>query len=331
MEELIFISIIAIALFIMMGIYLIYSRHKTYDELSGEYKTRLEKQYDDIVRAIFEAKELYTCTTKEYTDALEQLQKVSNEIKEKETFNQTLYQIREEELNNLIENKKKSELEKLDKEVNEWAESAQEAAAFNAEIVQESFQKEIDKRMAELNDISSTINDYKARRDVINEEILRARAIEEQQDFYRIQLQPESIRDIQILEEIKPKLSKFDSFDKLIYDIYIKKPTDEMIKRVLEGRAPCGIYKITRLKTGEIYIGKSTDIKSRWQQHTKSAFHCGTISHSILHTTIERDGVENFTWELLEEVPKEKLGERERYWIEFYDSKRYGLNEKAGG
>lgn len=331
MEELIFISIIAIALFIMMGIYLIYSRHKTYDELSGEYKTRLEKQYDDIVRAIFEAKELYTCTTKEYTDALERLQKVSNEIKEKETFNQTLYQIREEELNNLIENKKKSELEKLDKEVNEWAESAQEAAAFNAEIVQESFQIEIDRRMAELNDISSMINDYKARRDVINEEILRARAIEEQQDFYRIQLQPEVIRDIQILEEIKPKLSKFDSFDKLIYDIYIKKPTDEMIKRVLEGRAPCGIYKITRLKTGEIYIGKSTDIKSRWQQHTKSAFHCGTISHSILHTTIERDGVENFTWELLEEVPKEKLGERERYWIEFYDSKRYGLNEKAGG
>ena len=331
MEELIFISIIAIALFIMMGIYLIYSRHKTYDELSDEYKTRLEKQYDDIVRAIFEAKELYTCTTKEYTDALERLQKVSNETKEKETFNQTLYQIREEELNNLIENKKKSELEKLDKEVNEWAESAQEAAAFNAEIVQESFQKEIDKRMAELNDIFSTINDYKARRDVINEEILRARAIEEQQDFYRIQLQPESIRDIQILEEIKPKLSKFDSFDKLIYDIYIKKPTDEMIKRVLEGRAPCGIYKITRLKTGEIYIGKSTDIKSRWQQHTKSAFHCGTISHSILHTTIERDGVENFTWELLEEVPKDKLGEREKYWIEFYDSKRYGLNEKAGG
>jgi group I intron endonuclease len=104
-----------------------------------------------------------------------------------------------------------------------------------------------------------------------------------------------------------------------------------MIKRVLEGRAPCGIYKITRLKTGEIYIGKSTDIKTRWQQHTKSAFHCGTISHSILHTTIERDGVENFTWELLEEVPKDKLGEREKYWIEFYDSKRYGLNEKAGG
>ena len=104
-----------------------------------------------------------------------------------------------------------------------------------------------------------------------------------------------------------------------------------MVKRVLKGENPSGIYKITRLKTGEIYIGKSVGVKDRWVQHAKSAFHCGTISHSILHTTIEKDGIENFTWELLEEVPKDKLGEREKYWIEFYDSKNYGLNEKAGG
>ena len=34
-----------------------------------------------------------------------------------------------------------------------------------------------------------------------------------------------------------------------------------MVKRVLQGGAPSGIYKITRLKTGEIYIGKSTNVK----------------------------------------------------------------------
>jgi group I intron endonuclease len=117
----------------------------------------------------------------------------------------------------------------------------------------------------------------------------------------------------------------------LLYDNYVKKPVDEMVKRVLKGESPCGIYKITRLKTGEIYIGKSTDIKSRWQQHSKSAYHCGTISHSTLHTIMEKDGIENFTWEVLEEVPKDKLGEREKYWIQYYDSKNFGLNEKAGG
>ena len=334
--ELIIIGSAIIVLLAVIGSIILYvarerERRSTYEDLSKKYKDRLEAEQTELIHNLVKLREEYGTTTDQYTKALEQLQNIIKEINEKEHFNQTLYQIREEELNTLITNKKKIELERVDREVEEWAESAQEAAAFNSAQVQESFQKQIDEKIKELNDLSATVDDFKARRDVINQEILRARAIEEQQDFYRIQLQPESIRDIQILEEIKPKLSKFDSLDKLIYDIYIKKPTDEMIKRVLEGRAPCGIYKITRLKTGEIYIGKSTDIKTRWQQHTKSAFHCGTISHSILHTTIERDGVENFTWELLEEVPKDKLGERERYWIEFYDSKRYGLNEKAGG
>ena len=103
-----------------------------------------------------------------------------------------------------------------------------------------------------------------------------------------------------------------------------------MIKRVLNARAPSGIYKITRLKTGEIYIGKSTDVKKRWGEHSKTAYGVGTIAHSILHTTIKRDGIENFTFELLEEVPKDKLTEREKYWINFYNSKEYGMNERNG-
>ena len=34
--------------------------------------------------------------------------------------------------------------------------------------------------------------------------------------------------------------------------------------------------------------------------------------------------------ELVEEVPKDKLTKREKYWITFYDSKNYGLNERNG-
>ena len=181
-----------------------------------------------------------------------------------------------------------------------------------------------------MDSLTSTINDYKARRDVINQEILRARAIEEQQDFYRVQLPDSSKHDLEILQSIRKELTKVDILDKLIYDNYVKKPVDEMVKRVLKGENPSGIYKITRLKTGEIYIGKSVNIKDRWVQHAKSCYHCGTISHSILHTTLEKDGIEQFTWEVLEQVPKDKLSEREKYWIEFYDSKNFGLNERQG-
>jgi hypothetical protein len=135
---------------------------------------------------------------------------------------------------------------------------------------------------------------------------------------------------MQILLRIRQNLKMRENLDKLIYEAYVSKPTAEMIKRVLQGRAPSGIYKITRLKTGEIYIGKSTDVKKRWGEHAKTSYGVGTIAHSMLHTTIKKDGIENFTFELLEEVPKDKLTEREKYWINFYNSKNYGLNEREG-
>lgn len=322
-----FLIIFLVVIAILLIVYIIDLRKRTYEQLYDQYKNKLYNDLKEAVQELARLQKEFGITEEEYT---KKLQEITKEIKEKETFNNTLYKLREEELNNLIENKKKTELEKLDKEVGEWAESAQEAAAFNAEQVQESFQKEIDKRITELNNISSTIDDYKARRDVINQEILRARAIEEQQDFYRVQLPESSKHDLDILQSIRKELTKIDILDKLIYDNYVKKSVDEMVKRVLKGENPSGIYKITRLKTGEIYIGKSVNVKDRWVQHAKSCYHCGTISHSILHTTMEKDGIEQFTWELLEEVPKDKLGEREKYWIEFYDSKNFGLNERQG-
>lgn len=285
-----------------------------------EFQKEKEKYIEELDRNFLDARQVRQ----------EQLLSLDKEIENKKEFNNSLLEIREKELNSLMEEKKKTKELQIEKEIEEWAESAQEAANEFQRGYRAQLQLITDAAKEDMQAALKTLEEYKEKRDAINQEILRSRALEEQQDFYRIQLDENSIRDIQILEEIKPRLSKFDSLDKLIYDIYVKKVADEMIKRVLEGRAPSGIYKITRLKTGEIYIGKSTDVKARWQQHSKSVFHCGTISHSILHTTMERDGIENFTWELLEEVPKDKLSEREKYWIEFYDSKNYGLNERVG-
>jgi hypothetical protein len=45
---------------------------------------------------------------------------------------------------------------------------------------------------------------------------------------------------------------------------------------------------------------------------------------------MKKDGIDGFTFELLEKVPKDQLTEREKYWIEFYDSKKLGLNERNG-
>ena len=172
------------------------------------------------------------------------------------------------------------------------------------------------------------VEDWESRRDAINQDILRERQLNEQQDFYRVDLSEDALQDISVLLEAKSRLNSHSILDKLIYDGYVAKPVNEMIKRVLAGRAPCGIYKITRLKTKEVYVGQSTNIKNRWQEHCKSCFNVGTIARSILHTTMQLDGIENFAFEVIEECPKDKLTEREKFYINLYGSKKYGLNER---
>ena len=263
----------------------------------------------------------------ELDNLIEQLELRKKEIKE---AYETNLNTELEKINAEIAGVKALKLEQMTnalaaEETKARAELAGRIAQFKADCEEKQMQY-----AADLKNIEEQLADYKKKQAAFNEEILRRRAIEEQQDFYRIVLPQAAIDDIQLLLTIRENLKQRENLDKLIYEAYISKPTQEMVKRVLEGRAPSGIYKITRLKTGEIYIGKSTDIKKRWGEHSKTAYGVGTIAHSTLHTTIKKDGIQNFTFELLEEVPKDKLTEREKYWITFYDSKNYGLNERNG-
>ena len=182
----------------------------------------------------------------------------------------------------------------------------------------------------ELNQITINLEAFRAKQETINKEILRQRELEEKQNFYRVCLSENDISDINLLKTTRQNLKKPEIIDKIIYDNYIAKPVLEMIKRVLQNTTCSGIYKITCQKTKEIYIGKSTDIKNRWQQHCKTAFNCGTIASSILHRKMQQYGIENFTFELLEKVPKDQLSEREKYYIDFYKTKETGLNERNG-
>lgn len=241
------------------------------------------------------------------------------------------------EANKDINYYKSLKLKDVDSQIQDWTRSAQEAASFNTKLFQQDQERRQTELVSQTSILSSEleqlvleIEDYKKQRQVINEEIQRSRAIKENQAFYQIQLDDAAKHDIGLLYSIRSQFSKFDILDKIIYDNYIKSPAEEMIKRVTNGKEISGIYKITRLATGEVYVGRSVNILNRWRQHTKSCYHCGTISHSMLHTTMEKDGIENFTWEILEEVPKAQLSEREAYWIKFYDSKNYGLNEREG-
>ena len=225
----------------------------------------------------------------------------------------------EETLMNIAKDKVEAEQEKMQKAAQESFEKAMAEMDVQTEAAR-----------AQIEILTKEIAEYSAKQTAINEAILRQRALEEQQDFYRVCLGPEAANDVEILKEARRNLKKPEIIDKIIYDNYIAKPVLEMIKRVLQNTTCSGIYKITCIKTGEIYIGKSVDVKSRIQQHCKSAFNCGTIAHSLLHTKMKQYGIENFTFELVEQVPKEQLSEREKFYIDFYKTKETGLNERNG-
>ena len=183
----------------------------------------------------------------------------------------------------------------------------------------------------EIKKFQDTLLSYQQRQAAVNEAIMRERQLQEQSEFYTINLSQSEIDDLLMIKELSPRFNNRELLNKIVYESYVKRPLQEMIKRVLGGRSPSGIYKITRKSTGEIYIGRAVAVDKRWTEHVKMAFSIGSIAHSTLHTIMEKEGVWNFTFELLEEVPKEQLNEREKYYIDFYDSKNFGLNQKNGG
>ena len=189
---------------------------------------------------------------------------------------------------------------------------------------------EIDTAHKQIEILQNELEEERNKRAAINEEILRQKKLEEQQDFYRIQLNPDDSNDIELLRSITPRLRHPEAINKVIWTGYYQKPLAELRKRILTNGDVSGVYKITRLKTNEIYIGQTTSVDKRWQEHVKSALGVGTLASSQLHRAMATDGCENFTFELLEAVPKDKLRERESYYIDFYDSKTYGLNSVTG-
>ena len=178
----------------------------------------------------------------------------------------------------------------------------------------------------EIEELRSLLEDYKSKRDLINQAIVHEKEIHEQQDFYRIVLNESDKEDIQLLNTIEMRLHSREALYKLIYDVFYKKPLNDMINRVLQGKEFCGIYRITNLKTNEAYIGKSTNIKTRWQNHCKTAIGLDGMARTKIHSAMKEYGIDNFSFEVLEKCTKENYSEQEKYWINFYETNVYGYN-----
>lgn len=92
----------------------------------------------------------------------------------------------------------------------------------------------------------------------------------------------------------------------------------------------CGIYRIINLKNNKSYIGQSSNIHLRWITHIVDSIN--NIGCSLIDKAIHSLGNYNFRIEVLEECPIEQLNEKEKYYIEKYNTVYpNGYNKQLGG
>lgn len=75
-----------------------------------------------------------------------------------------------------------------------------------------------------------------------------------------------------------------------------------------------GIYKITNLVNNKIYIGQAVNLFQRWCSHK------GCYDDCYIHRAIKKYGWTNFKFEVLEICEKDKLIEKEQFYLDFYKS-----------
>lgn len=81
-----------------------------------------------------------------------------------------------------------------------------------------------------------------------------------------------------------------------------------------------GIYSITNLNNGKIYIGSSVDVRSRFSQH-KSGLRKSNHHNRYLQRAWDKYGEGCFEFKVIEVVEDVSvILEREQYWIDKYES-----------
>ena len=191
-----------------------------------------------------------------------------------------------------------------------------------------SFQEQIQNKRNELAKVDEQLADLSAKLDAAVDAAKRAEEQKSKQDFYRLQLSQVDVDEIARLREVTPYLRDSEPLNKVIWKVYYEKPFTDLIGRVVGTGIHTGIYKITNINNQMCYIGQAANIADRWKQHIKRGIGAETPTRNKLYPAMLEIGVENFTFEIVEEVSRTQLNEREDYWQEYFHAKDFGYSIK---
>lgn len=192
------------------------------------------------------------------------------------------------------------------------------------------FDKKIEKKNQEYSKVSEELENIRATLSAATEARIREEEKKGNLDFYKLQVTDLELDDIKKLNSIKPMLHNPVILSKLIWSTYFQKPYKALCSRILGENVVCGIYKITDLTTEQYYIGQSVDCGKRWADHIKAGLGIDNNGTNKLYKAMQAHGVENFTFELLESCERKLLDEKEKFFINLYQSDKFGLNVTKG-
>ena len=89
------------------------------------------------------------------------------------------------------------------------------------------------------------------------------------------------------------------------------------------------IYKITNNINGKVYIGKTNKtIMKKFKKHCEDSL---KYKERPLYRAFNKYGIKSFSVNEIEECNPNIVNEREKYWIEYYNSFKNGYNATLGG
>lgn len=192
----------------------------------------------------------------------------------------------------------------------------------------EQYLREIESKSLEIEELNELLKDLHSIADAAIRANKRQYEIEQSKDFYRLVIDEKDLEEIKMIKQISFKIKNPELLNKLIWKMYYEKPYTDLIGRVIGSGTHTGIYKITNLNTQMCYVGQAVNIADRWKQHIKRGLGAETPTKNKLYPAMEKFGIENFSFEVVEECSRSLLNEREDYWQEYFKAKEFGYSIK---
>ena len=254
-------------------------------------------------------------------ESIEDLEKVKSE----------LYSAQEE----LAQASFEKALERMAKDIQEarsqYEEQYTQTLKEAAEAVQEQIQektKALQVLLEEFETVKQLMEQEKNQVNAAVEANKRAEAERTEKDFYRLNIPEIDLAEIEKLKEVLPYVRHPEALNKALWKVYYEKPYTDLVGRVIGNQQITGIYKITNITNQMCYVGQAVNIAERWKQHIKRGMGAETPTKNKLYPAMMSFGVENFTFEIIQECKKSELDEREDYWQGFFKAKEFGYSIK---